>query len=130
MDCRAGIIRCLTGNDLARSLTTDFSSRSKRAIHGPPKTVCANYWKEPAANKSPLCTRTEYVARVSGDFYSVRDRDRRGLWISWTEEHRPADGGFPRYGAPDEGTCASTARSFCGRSRTTSASRRHGADWL
>src|SRR5713101_8224496 len=102
MDCPAGTTQCSIGNGLSERATTDFSSRSNRAIHGSPKTVCANYWKEPAANTSPLCTRTEYVARVSGDFCSVRDRDPRGLWISWAEEHRPADRGFPRYGAPDE----------------------------
>src|SRR6266540_1324080 len=130
MDCRAGIIRCLTGNDLARSPTTDFSSRSKRATHGSPKTEYANYWKEPAANTSPLCTRTEYVARLSGNFCFVRNRDPRGLWVSWAEEHCAADRDFPRYGSPDESSCTSTPRSFCRRARTTSASRGHGADWL
>src|SRR4030095_269118 len=103
MDCPAGTTQCLTGNDLARSPTTDFSSRSSRAIHGSPKTACANYWKEPAANTSPLCTRTEYVARLSGNFCFVRNRNPRGLWVSWAEEHRAADRGFSRYGATDDG---------------------------
>src|SRR5438093_10454083 len=108
----------------------DFSSRLNRVIRGSPKTVFVNCWKEPAANTSPLCTRTEYVAWLPGDFCFVRDRDPRGAWISRAEKHRPADRGFTGYGAPDEGSCASTARSFCGWARVTSACRGLVADCL
>src|SRR5437764_14878620 len=108
----------------------DFSSRLNRVIRGSPKTVFVNCWKEAAANTSPLCTRTEYVAWLPGDFCFVRDRDPRGAWISRAEEHRPADRGFLGYGAPDEGSCASTARSFCGWPRATSAGHVYAANWL
>jgi len=58
--------------------------------------VCANYWKGTGGETtSPLCTRTEYVARLSGDFCFVRDRDPGGLWISWAKSTAPPSEVFP-----------------------------------
>src|SRR5439155_20869587 len=109
---------------------TDFSWRLKRAIRASPKTACANYWNKAVANTSPLCTRTDYVARVSGDFSSVHYRDHRGVWVSRANEHRPAARAFSRYGAPDESARTSAAESLCRWPRPTFAGFRHGSDWL
>src|SRR5436190_16451621 len=109
---------------------TDFSWRLKRAIRGLRKTAYASYSNKAAANTSPLCTRTDYVARVPGNFSSVHYCDHRGIWLSRPDEHWTAARAFSRYGPPDEGARTGAAQFLCRWAWPPFAGCRNGSDWL
>jgi len=93
----------------SRVTNDGFFLAIERAIRALPKLASASYWNKAEGSISPSSTKTEYVTRISSDFSSVHHRDSCGVWVSRTNQHRPAARAFSRHGAPDESARTSAA---------------------